>query len=74
MEETRLRSLLKGITWRLTGTVDTMFVSYMVTGKYLIALSVGGIEVISKIILFYFHERIWNKVKLGKKDGISKIK
>lgn len=68
MEDTRIRSLIKGITWRITGTIDTMVISYIVTGKYLVALSIGGIEVVSKILLFYFHERIWNKIKLGKKQ------
>lgn len=54
-------SLLKTITWRLLGTIDTMLISYLLTGQLGVALSIGGIEVISKMILYYLHERLWFK-------------
>lgn len=66
MEENKLRSLIKGISWRLLGTIDTIFISYLLTGHIKIALSIGGVELFSKIGLYYFHERIWNKIKFGK--------
>lgn len=67
MNETKLRSFIKGITWRLLGTFDTIFISFILTGKIKTALSIGGVELFTKIILYYFHERIWQKIRYGKK-------
>lgn len=55
-------SLFKTISWRVIGTIDTMVISYALTGKLDIAMSIGGIEVISKMILYYLHERAWIKI------------
>ncbi len=60
-------SLLKTLSWRIIGTLDTMLISYVLTGKLDIALSIGGIEVVTKMVLYYLHERAW--VKLLKKQG-----
>lgn len=65
MKEKRYRTLLKTISWRLTGTIDTFLISYLITGKIALALSISGVEVFTKMILYYFHERTWNKVKYG---------
>ncbi|NRA10426.1 MAG: DUF2061 domain-containing protein [Crocinitomicaceae bacterium] len=61
LDENRV-SLLKTLSWRIIGTVDTMCISYFLTGKLDVALSIGGIEVVSKMILYYFHERAWIKL------------
>ena len=58
-----LRSLLKTISWRVVGTIDTITISFIITGEIASALSIGSIEVVSKMILYYFHERAWAKVK-----------
>lgn len=55
------KSLLKTISWRVVGTLDTMMIAYFLTGEVGIALSIGSIEVFTKLILYYLHERIWNK-------------
>ncbi|MDG1427932.1 MAG: DUF2061 domain-containing protein [Crocinitomicaceae bacterium] len=55
-------SLLKTFTWRCLGTLDTMLISYLLTGKLDIALSIGGIEVVTKMLLYYLHERAWIKL------------
>ncbi|MCR9174266.1 MAG: DUF2061 domain-containing protein [bacterium] len=55
-------SLLKTLSWRIIGTLDTMLISYMLTGKLDVAISIGGIEVVSKMILYYLHERAWIKL------------
>ena len=55
-------ALLKTVSWRIVGTLDTMFISYLLTGNLNVALSLGGIEIITKIILYYFHERAWLKL------------
>ncbi len=65
--EDRKRSILKAVSWRLTGTIDTFIVSLIITRKPLIALSIGAFEVFTKTLLYYFHERAWNKVKFGRK-------
>lgn len=55
-------SLLKTVSWRIIGTIDTMIISYLLTGKLDVAVSIGGIEVVSKMILYYLHERAWIKL------------
>ncbi len=55
-------SLFKTVSWRIIGTLDTMFISYLLTGKLDIALSIGGIEIVTKMILYYLHERAWFKL------------
>lgn len=64
--EKHYRSLLKAVSWRATGTLDTILISFLVTGRIKLAVSIGFIEVFTKIGLFYVHERIWNKVRLGR--------
>jgi uncharacterized membrane protein len=54
-----IKSLIKAISWRVVGTIDTMIISYFITGKIMMAVSIGGVEVFSKTLLYYFHERIW---------------
>jgi len=66
MAEISYRSIIKSISWRTIGTIDTMIISYFITGKLALALSIGGIEVFSKMALYYFHERTWNRIKFGK--------
>ena len=61
----RHRHILKTITWRLIGTLDTMIVAWIVSGDPLLGLSIGGIEVFTKMILYYIHERAWYKSKFG---------
>ena len=67
MIEKPWRSAAKAVSWRITGTLDTIVVSWIITGQFTIALSIGFVEVFTKMILYYFHERIWNRIKAGKK-------
>jgi len=60
------RSLVKGISWRMTGTVDTIIISWIVTRKLTIAFSIGFIELFTKVFLYYVHERVWDRVTLGR--------
>lgn len=55
-------SLLKAVSWRIIGTIDTIVISYFLTGKLTLAISIGGIEVITKMTLYYLHERAWIKL------------
>jgi uncharacterized membrane protein len=54
-----VKSVIKALSWRIVGTLDTMIISYIVTGKITLALSIGSVEVITKTVLYYFHERLW---------------
>ncbi|WP_372746147.1 DUF2061 domain-containing protein [Lutibacter sp.] len=61
------RSIVKAISWRMVGTIDTIVISFFITGEIKMALSIGLVEVVTKMILYFFHERIWNLIKWGKK-------
>ena len=65
-EEKIKRSLVKTISWRVVGTIATIVISYLITGALTLAFSIGFVELISKLILYFFHERAWNKIKWGK--------
>ena len=60
------RSLVKTISWRAVGTITTVTISYVITGTMALAFSIGGIELVSKMVLYFFHERAWEKIKWGK--------
>ncbi len=64
-------SIVKAISWRVVGTMDTMFISWMVTGKINLAITIASVEVVTKIVLFYLHEQAWNKVWIRDKELIS---
>lgn len=66
MHEKPYRSVVKTISWRTLGTLDTIVISYFITGNLVMAASIGSIEVVTKMILYYFHERAWNKISLGR--------
>ncbi|MEY4916932.1 MAG: hypothetical protein RL616_845 [Verrucomicrobiota bacterium] len=68
MAEKHSRSFVKAFTWRLTGSADTMIISYLVTGQWKWAFYISGIEFFTKIVLYYFHERIWHKIRWGVTD------
>ena len=64
--EKPLRSVVKAISWRVVGTLDTLIVSYILTGEIALATSIASVDFLTKLILYFFHERIWNKIKWGK--------
>ncbi len=59
------RSIIKSISWRIIGTIDTIIISWFITETLSLALSIGAVELVSKMILYFFHERIWNLIKWG---------
>jgi uncharacterized membrane protein len=67
MNVTKSRSAAKAITWRVIGTFDTFLISLLITKKPVTAGAIAGFEVLTKTILYYFHERGWNKVQWGRK-------
>lgn len=68
------RSLIKAVSWRVTGTMDTLLISFLITGKLKWALSISGVELFTKIGLYYMHERIWNKLSFGRVPEAPKDK
>jgi uncharacterized membrane protein len=66
MADKHYRSLVKAVSWRLTGSVDTMIISFLITHQLKWALTIGGVEVFTKIGLFYVHERVWEKLSFGR--------
>ena len=59
------RSGVKTATWRFLASADTMLLAFLFTGNVATAISIGGLEVITKLVLYYFHERAWSRVKFG---------
>ena len=73
-KESHLRSLLKGITWRVIATSTTMAVAYIITGEVRDALKIGAIEFFAKLMIYYLHERAWQSVPRGTIRSIFKKK
>ena len=66
MSETTHRSLAKTISWRLTGSGATFLISYLIAGDFAVAGTIAVIQLISNTILYFLHERIWNKIGWGR--------
>ncbi|MER8976972.1 MULTISPECIES: DUF2061 domain-containing protein [unclassified Mesorhizobium] len=65
--DTHSRSFAKALSWRVTGTIDTMIISLVVTGSIKLAAAIGLTEVVTKSLLYYLHERAWLKIPYGSK-------
>lgn len=68
MKETRKRSIVKSIVWRFVCVVVSIVISFFLTAKWDIAVAIGSSYNIITMVLYYFHERMWNRVKWGKGD------
>ena len=67
-QETTTRSVLKTLSWRLLATLTTILLVYLFTGRLGMAFTLGGIEIVLKMLLYYFHERAWNRTSFGRKE------
>lgn len=65
--ETHARSILKAVSWRTLGTLDTFAISWYLTGKLELAGLIAGLEFVTKIGWYYFHERVWSAVAWGRR-------
>ena len=63
--EGRKRSVLKAFSWRIIATVTTMAIVYFYTNEFALTIGVGAVEVLSKMALYYGHERTWGRIKWG---------
>lgn len=66
MVEKRKRSIAKTISWRTLGTIDTIIISWLVVGNLHFAVTIGGVELFTKMLLYFFHERAWNRSNFGR--------
>jgi adenylylsulfate kinase len=64
--ETHVRSIVKAISWRIVATLTTMLLVFMFTGNLVVSGGVGLTELLSKILIYYVHERIWNVLDFGR--------
>ena len=67
MAETKARSISKAISWRVLATMTTATLVYVTTGELTLAFTVGAMEVVAKFLLYYVHERAWQKISFGTK-------
>lgn len=66
VSEKPIRSIAKAISWRVIGTIDTLLISYLLTGEVILAASIASVDFVTKMFLYFFHERVWNKINWGK--------
>ncbi|MFT7051819.1 MAG: putative membrane protein [Psychroserpens sp.] len=69
-DQSHKRHIAKTITWRIVGTLDTVILSWIISGSPIIGLKIGLAEVVTKMLLYYFHERAWFKINLSKDDEV----
>ena len=58
-----VRTIYKTISWRIIATTDTFIISYFITGYFAWATAIATVEVFTKMFLYYYHERLWSRVK-----------
>jgi uncharacterized membrane protein len=64
--DTSLRSLIKAVSWRILGSIDTTLLALLFTRNLTISMAIGGTEIITKVLLYYLHERLWTRIAFGK--------
>lgn len=73
-DPSRKRHIAKALTWRMVGSVDTVFLSWLITGNPMTGLKIGFAEVITKMVLYYLHERVWFNINLSKSGLVRENK
>lgn len=66
MKEYHKRSIIKAISYRFAGTFITALIVFIFTQKLSLAISIASVETVVKIIIYYLHERAWNRMHWGK--------
>jgi adenylylsulfate kinase len=66
--ESHSRAITKTISWRVLATLTTIIIVFLLFGRLDLAAAAGGIEAVAKLVLYFFHERLWNKIRFGKKE------
>jgi uncharacterized membrane protein len=68
MNESKIRSILKAVSWRIFASIDTFLIAWLISGSVSTSSWIAGIEAFTKVFLYYFHERLWNKISWAKKN------
>jgi len=68
MRESKYRSMVKCVSWRVLASLTTAVLVYIFTGSFLLSIGIGSFEAFSKLILYFFHERIWNRISWGREE------
>ena len=71
-KESKVRSALKGLSWRIIATLTIILIVYVKTGEIESALEIGAIEFVVKYLLYFAHERAWAQIPLGSASTIAK--
>ena len=66
MSDTAGRSLVKTVSWRLTGSGATFLISYLIAGDFAVAGTIAVIQLVLNTVLYFLHERVWNKIGWGR--------
>ncbi|MDE2488474.1 MAG: DUF2061 domain-containing protein [Alphaproteobacteria bacterium] len=71
--ETHSRSVVKAVSWRILGSIDTFAISFLVTGELVFAASIASVETFTKLALYYVHERAWARVPWGRAERAGAV-
>ena len=69
--ETKRRSLAKALSWRFFATLITMLVAYLITEELSFALEIGAADTLLKLVIFFGHERVWQRIPYGKIESVD---
>lgn len=72
-QESKRRSIAKTATWRVTATLDTMALAWFFTGSAAAAMTIGSLETLTKLGLYYAHERLWNRIPVNRRSNLSNL-
>ena len=68
LSESSRRSVAKTISWRVTGSLSTFLISFIVSGDFVVAGSIAMVQITVNTVLYFIHERVWNKIKWGREN------
>jgi len=74
VKDSNKRHIIKTFSWRAIGTIDTIIFGWIITGNPLSGLKIGGFEVVTKMLLYFFHEKLWYKINFGLDSRIKRRK
>jgi uncharacterized membrane protein len=65
VKDSNKRHIIKTFSWRGIGTIDTIIFGWIISGNPLSGLKIGGFEIVTKMLLYFFHEKLWYKINFG---------
>ena len=74
VKDSNKRHIIKTFSWRAIGTIDTIIFGWVISGNPLSGLKIGGFEIVTKMLLYFFHEKLWYKINFGLDRRIKRRK